>query len=864
MQRKLSVMSEDVYDLLVIGGGIAGISIARDAALRGLKVALVEKTDFAGATTAASSKLIHGGLRYLQNLELGLVRESLRERRIWSNTAPHMVNPLMFLMPIYDKGVRGRLKMALGLTAYDWLAYDRNRLDDPEKAIPAHRSLNREEAVALEPGLETPNLSGATTFYDYQMHFPERLALACLRSAVKAGADVANYVEAREFVLEEGKVVGIRARDNHSCNPDFTIQAKLTINAAGPWADLLVDSISRKKASHRLLRSKGIHILTRPLTNGHAIAALTSQGHFFILPWRGYSLIGTTDAVYRGDPDGFRVTEKDIVEFVAAINGAYPAAKLKREDVLFFYGGLRPIVEPAASTASAEDDDKDSYSASRAAEIIDHESEDGLTGILTAIGGKWTTARHLAEQVVDMALVKLGAEPVLCSTDTTPVFGGDMGIFSEFLEQARERYEEIPEDIIEHLAMNYGTAMDEVLRLAEEEPALYARFDENKPDIAAEVIYGIKHEMALTLDDVVFRRTGIGALGLPDDELLDKVNTLMANVLDWTPDEKAKQCEHVVARYYPSSRVRAIVNPRSSGSHTRGRWPEIAAKLKQRIGPFDTVFTDGPMAAMRLAEAALRDGVDHIIAVGGDGTVNEVVNGFFEGERPINAQALLSIITSGTGADFRRTLATPEDMDTQIARVADGEVHAIDLGRLSYRDDATSEIKVRYFDNVASFGLSGATDRAVNQLTFAKSFGGKFAFLWGTFKALLDYKGARVRLQVDDQFDEVLDINTVAVCNGKYFGGGMQIAPKADPEDGLFDVIVIRQTSFFKFIRGISSVYSGHHLEKEGDVFMLRGKKVTAEPVSSEAEVLLDVDGEAPGRLPATFEVLPRAILMKY
>ena len=864
MQRKLSVMSEDIYDILVIGGGIAGISIARDAALRGLRTALVEKLDFAGATTAASSKLLHGGLRYLQNLELGLVRESLRERRIWSNCAPHMVNPLMFLMPIYEKGVRGRLKMALGLTAYDWLAYDRNRLDDPEKAIPAHRSLNREEAIALEPGLDAPNLNGATTFYDYQMHFPERLALACLRSATEAGADVANYVEAREFIIEEGKVIGVRMRDNHICSPDFTIRAKLTINAAGPWADLLAASISTKKEACRLIRSKGIHILTRPLTKEHAVAALTPQGHFFILPWRGYSLIGTTDTVYRGDPDGFRVTEKDIVEFVTAINEAYPAAKLKREDVLFFYGGMRPIVEPSASTASLEESEPNSYTASRAAEIVDHECEDGLAGLLTAIGGKWTTARHLAEQVVDMALVKLGAEPVLCATETTPVFGGDTGKFNEFIEQAKTRYEELPADIVEHLAANYGTAMEEVLRLAEEEPALYARLDESAPDIAAEVVYGMRYEMALMLDDVVFRRTGIGSLGLPDDHILEKVSELMRHELQWSENEAAKQREHVVARYYPSSRVRAIVNPRSSGSQTEGRWPEIAAKLKQKLGPFDTVYTDGPMAAMRLTAAALKDGVDHIIAVGGDGTVNEVVNGFFESERPINPQAQLSIITSGTGADFRRTLATPEDMDTQIARVTDGEVHAIDLGRLTYRDDATSEIKTRYFDNVASFGLSGATDRAVNQLTFAKNFGGKFAFLWGTFKALLDYKGAHVRLQVDDHFDEVLNVNTVAVCNGRYFGGGMQIAPKALPEDGLFDIIVIRQTSFFKFLRGIPSVYSGRHLEKEGDVFMLRGKKVTAEPVSSAEEVLLDVDGEAPGRLPATFEVLPRAILMKY
>ncbi|HDP34570.1 MAG TPA: FAD-dependent oxidoreductase [Candidatus Hydrogenedentes bacterium] len=864
MQRNVSVLSEKPYDLLVIGGGIVGISIARDAALRGLSVALVDKSDFADATTAASSKLIHGGLRYLQNLELGLVRESLRERRVWSNTAPHMVHPLMFLMPLYDKGIRGRIKMALGLTAYDWLAYDRNRLDDPEKAIPAHHTLTREEAIELEPGLDAPDLTGATIFYDYQMHFPERLALACLRSAVEAGADAANYVEACELIVEDGKVVGARMRDNHAYRPDFQVRANLTINAAGPWADRLLESVHSGTSQRRLIRSKGIHILTRPLTQGHAVAALTPKGHFFILPWRGYSLIGTTDTVYRGDPDGFRVTEKDITEFVASINEAYPAARLERSDVLFFYGGLRPIVEQSTAANSEAADEEDAYNASRASEIVDHEAENGLTGILTAIGGKWTTARHLAEQVVDMALVKLGATPALCATATTPVFGGNTGVFTEFLEKARERYQELPEDIVHHLAFNYGAAMEEVLRLAEENPALYARLDENAPDIGAEIVYAVRSEMALTLDDVLFRRTGIGSLGRPNDSILEHIQSLMAAELEWSPEEIGRQHECLMVRYVPSSRIRAVVNPRSSGSHTSQRWPEIAEKLKQRIGPFDTVFTDGPMAAMRLTAAALRDGVDHIVAVGGDGTVNEVVNGFFEQDRPINPKAVLSIITSATGGDFRKTLRSPEDMDSQIARVAEGEAHAIDLGLLTYRDDATGDARTRYFDNVASFGLSGATDRAVNQLTFAKSFGGKFAFFWGMLKALLNYRGARVRLRVDEHFDEVIDINTVAVCNGKFFGGGMQIAPLAAPDDGLFDIIVVRQTSLIRLLIEFSSVYRGSHLEKKDQVFMLRGRKVTAEPVSSADEVLLDVDGEAPGRLPATFEIVPHAILLKY
>lgn len=863
MQRNLSAMAAKQYDLLIIGGGIAGICIARDAALRGLSVALIDKADFASATTAASSKLIHGGLRYLQNLELGLVRESLRERRVWSNIAPHMVHPLTFLMPVYEKGIRKRLKMALGLTVYDWLAYDRNRLDDPQKSIPAHRTLSREETIALEPGVDAPNLSGGLIFYDYQMHFPERLALACLQSAVVSGADVANYAEAREFIIENGQVVGARVRDNHACGPDLIIRAKLTVNAAGPWSDLLMQHLLRKPGSKRLIRSKGIHILTRPLTKACAVAALTSKGHFFILPWNNYSLIGTTDTLYRGDPDGFRVTEKDITEFIEAINEAYPSAELKRADVLFFYGGLRPIVDQTAPAGLDEvEAEKDTYTASRTAEIVDHESEDNLNGIFTAIGGKWTTARSLAEQVVDLAMVKLGIREVPCRTAEVPVFGGDTGAFDEFLERARERYGALPRDTVRHLAYNYGSRMADVIRLAEENPALYARIGEKGPEIAAEIVYAVRHEMALTLDDILFRRTTIGCFGKPSESTMAQISAIVARETACGNEQIRIQKERVFMRYQPSSRIRAIVNPRSSGNHTAERWPEMEAELRSALGTFDTVFTDGPMAARHLTAAALKDGVDHIIAVGGDGTVNEVVNGFFEKGRPINPQAMLSIITSGTGADFRRSFGGPLDIKLQIQQIVESEPHAIDLGLLTYRDDATSDMRQRYFDNVASFGLSGAVDKAVNQNKFSKHFGGRVAFLWETVKTLLSYTGQRVRLQVDDHFDDILDINTVAVCNGCYFGGGMNIAPNAKTDDGLFDIIVIRKASRIKVVKEIPSIYKGTHV-RNAHVFVLRGRKVVAEPVHRSDEILLDVDGEAPGRLPATFEIIPRALLLK-
>ena len=214
MKRDLAAMAGKTYDLVIIGGGITGACIAWDASLRGLSVALMDKGDFAGATTAASSKLIHGGLRYLINLEIGLVRESLRERRIWSNIAPHMIDPLTFIMPMRKHRRLDRLTKAIGLTMYDWLAYDRNRrLDDPAKAIPAHKRLNRAKTLELEPGLESDDLIGSMLFHDYQAYSPERLALECILGAVELGADAANYAEVVGFLKEEGRVVGVQVDD---------------------------------------------------------------------------------------------------------------------------------------------------------------------------------------------------------------------------------------------------------------------------------------------------------------------------------------------------------------------------------------------------------------------------------------------------------------------------------------------------------------------------------------------------------------------------------------------------------------------------------------------------------------------------
>jgi len=308
-------------------------------------------------------------------------------------------------------------------------------------------------------------------------------------------------------------------------------------------------------------------------------------------------------------------------------------------------------------------------------------------------------------------------------------------------------------------------------------------------------------------------------------------------------------------------RTCAVVNPNSGSGRTGTIWPAVEAKLNQAIGSVEVAFTDGPMAAKRLTVQALKDGAEQIIAVGGDGTVNEVVNGFFEGGRSINDRAVLALLVTGSGGDFRRTFRMPDDLDSQIERIAAGDARPIDLGRLTFIDHDGRE-SLRYFDNIASFGLSGAADMAFNRLRFPKKFGAKFAFLWATCTTVITYKNRPVRIQVDDTFDRVLNVSMAAVCNGQFFGGSMWIAPNARPDDGLFDVIITHDLSTLDVFRGTKKLYKGKHMD-EDNVTTLRGRRIVASPTEGAGEVLLDVDGEAPGRLPATFEIMPNAILLR-
>ncbi|MGC4121067.1 MAG: glycerol-3-phosphate dehydrogenase/oxidase [Myxococcales bacterium] len=311
MKRDIPAMSGAVFDLCIVGGGITGLCVAHDAAARGLKVALLERGDFSEGTSSASTKLVHGGTRYLEHAEFGLVREALRERRVLLKLAPHMTRPLPFMIPLYRKGPVAPTLIRTGMLMYDMLSYDKNRDALPDKLFPLHRYVSPEEAVSLEPELEAKDLLGASVYTDGQMPNPMRLALEFAKTAAGNGAMLANYARVTGLKVEGAKVVGVEALDRLT-GKSFSVTAALTVNCAGIWATEVMKLLNLPLPV-QLKPSKGIHVVTRPITKTHAVVSVSPTGRrVMIIPWRGKSLIGTTDDFYEGDIDRIRATTAEI------------------------------------------------------------------------------------------------------------------------------------------------------------------------------------------------------------------------------------------------------------------------------------------------------------------------------------------------------------------------------------------------------------------------------------------------------------------------------------------------------------------------------------------------------------------------
>lgn len=543
MRRDIDALKNEEFDLLIVGGGITGAATAWDASLRGLKTALIEKKDFGHATSAATTKMIHGGLRYLAMYEFSVVRDSLRERRRLEKNLPHLAFPLPFLLPIYKGRGTSRWLLKLGLSIYDTLAFDKNYLDDPDKHLPNHVWLSRKDTLMQEPGLDPDDLIGAFCYYDVLNRYPERSNLEYVLSASNHGATCANYVEALSFLTTPGepqKVKGVEAKDLNT-GKKFSIKAKTTINATGPWVDKTIAKLAHKQP-RKIIRSKGIHLLLPGPAPNDAMALETETGrHLFIIPWENYTLIGTTDTPFTGDLDELRVNKSETLELLDVANRHYPA-KWSYHQVLHAYCGVRPLIGKPGEGSKT-------YGLSRKHEIYDH-SKDGFSGLVSVLGGKWTTSRSLAASLLDHVVKTNRFQAKPCNTADTPL---DAGLFqrrySHYLEQAIRKYSDRhDEELIKRLVSYYGCSYEKILHDMERKPALKKPISSSHPHTLAELHHAVEQESAFTLEDFFMRRTTLGNTGGYDGVTVKNCAAAMGKVLGWSPAIQKKQIKEFLAR----------------------------------------------------------------------------------------------------------------------------------------------------------------------------------------------------------------------------------------------------------------------------------------------------------------------------
>lgn len=561
------------FDLVIIGGGITGVSLAREAAGRGLRAVLLESSDFGSGTSAATTKYIHGGIRYLEQYDIGVVRESLRERRILALGAPHLVEQTRFIMPAWRWSKPPTALIGAGVMLYDLLAFDRNRHAPPSLQIPHPRWMSRRDVRAAVPWLDPQGLQGAFAYHDTLNVHPERLLLAYAKSAVAAGAVLLNHVTVDGFIFDDQTknssrlvVRGVRFSDQLT-GVVGEIRASVVVNAAGPWIDRVLATVERPTGVG-VERSKGVHILTRPLGGpgrvSDAVFARAQSGrHVIVSPWQGRSFIGPTDTPIDDDQSSVVVDPTDIDLILDTVNSTMSGVEvpLTAKDVELATVGVRPLIRKEQAGQEFGDVTMDStasstYSASRAHEFY-HHVDCGIENVWTIGGGKWTTARATAEQMVDQLLryelrgVRTRSFSTRCSQAAGSFAWAEDAepYLVDVVEELGCR--NVPALVAEHLARLYGTEWRLVAELIEVDSRLGAQIGSKGPDIAAQVVFAVTHESAHTLSDIVDRRLVMGTVGVVSRDDLQRVAELAGPLWGW--DEQ--RIDHEVRREFDRRQV---------------------------------------------------------------------------------------------------------------------------------------------------------------------------------------------------------------------------------------------------------------------------------------------------------------------
>ncbi len=562
MTRPWADLADKEYDVVVVGGGIFGACAAWDAALRGLSVLLLERGDFGEATSANAYKFVHGGMRYLQQLDLVRLWESSDERSALLRVAPHLVYPLPIAMPTYGHRMRGKEVLRAGFAAYELLTARRNRgIRDARRRIPRARFLSRDAILREFPDLPTDGLTGAALFADAQVYNMPRLTLGFVRAAQEAGAAAVNYAEVTRFVLDGGRVAGVEVRDVRT-DSQLRVRARVVVNAAGPWAaPLLMTGLGLDLGPKRPVFSRDVYFVTpRRLATSVGLAAATvtrdahavidrGARHLFLVPWREFTLVGVWHGVHRGSIDDVRVQPDELERLVEEANQAYPGLGLVPEDIRLVNTGLILF-------GDARQDER-SHDFGKRSLLIDHAREHGIEGLITLVGVRSTVARVMADRTMTLALAKLRRPGAPCRTADTPIHGGDVPDFEGLVASIAARIPAGMPAAARALAHNYGARYADVVACADGRAELLAPL-EGSAVLGAEIVHAVRREMATTLGDVVHRRTDLGTAGRPSDDALQAGAAIMGRELGWDGARSAAEIAKVEAFFQHKGAIRAF------------------------------------------------------------------------------------------------------------------------------------------------------------------------------------------------------------------------------------------------------------------------------------------------------------------
>ena len=531
MKRDIEKLSKDEFDILVIGGGIHGITVAREAAKNGYKTALIEMNDFGHSTSFNSMKVIHGGLRYLQHGNLKRIRQSIRSRKIMQNVAPHLIKAVPFLVPTFGRGLKSKNIMRLALSVNDLISFNRNYNIAFQNRIPGGYVISREEILKLIPGINTEKFTGGAVWYEAVVQNTERMLLEFLYEANQYDFTAANYVVALEFINSDDGIKEVKVKDLINSS-EFNISARVFVNAVGPWFNQIQKKLEFNKPQIKL--TKAVNIIVRKnffadysvglegKENFSDTEALFKRGKrlFFFVPIQNYTMIGTTYKLYDGKVNGLEITKEDINEIIEEANYLFPSSQLTFDDVSFYHVGLVPMDEKSSAG---------SIQAERHSTVSEYSRN-----LFSIKSVKYTTAPVIAEEVVKKIKKKI-----------KPSYS-----YKKEVKTITKNYSgNIPQVVAERVIKTDGSHCNKIFELINENKSYLNLISENPPIITAEIVYAIRNEMALTLKDVILRRTGMGMLECPSLESIRAVASIISQELGWDKPKEISEINNLLQVY---------------------------------------------------------------------------------------------------------------------------------------------------------------------------------------------------------------------------------------------------------------------------------------------------------------------------